>query len=161
ALVVLFGALAAVSWTRWADPIVDFGREPYVSWQLLEGRALYRDLDYLFGPLAPWANALWFRCFGASLRTLALCSLGLAGLLAVVVYRFARAVADRTTAVVATAVLLVVSVFGSLAPDAAGYDFVWPYTYAATHGMILLVCGTVALADAIASRRGGIWAGAG
>jgi hypothetical protein len=158
---VLFALLAAWSWGKWADPIVDFGNEPYLSWQLLAGRALHRDLVSLYGPLSPWVNALWFTLFGASLRTLAVCNLVLAACLAAVVYRFVEAATDRMTATTATTVLLVSFVFPHHAEDAANYDFVWPYTHAATHGTILLVCGIAALARAVVSDRTVAWAIAG
>ena len=32
------------TWRTWPDPIVDFGRELYVPWSLLEGQRLYADL---------------------------------------------------------------------------------------------------------------------
>jgi hypothetical protein len=161
ALAALFVALAAASWGRWADPLVDFGREPYLARQLLDGRVLYRDVDSLFGPLSPWVNALWFGLFGASLRTLAFSNLALAALLAVVVYRFCLACADRTTATVATTVLLVSFLFAHHAEDAANYNFVWPYTHSATHGTILLVCGVALLCRAVVSDRSWAWVGAG
>jgi 4-amino-4-deoxy-L-arabinose transferase-like glycosyltransferase len=160
-LVTLFVALAAWSWRRWADPIVDFGNEPYVAWQLLEGRALYRDIAWLYGPLSPWLNAVSFRLFGASLATLAACNLVVAAVLALVVYRFCAKCSDTLTATVATSVLLVSFVFPHHSDDAGNYNFVWPYAYAATHGAVLLVCGVAALSRAVVTDRVVAWAGAG
>jgi hypothetical protein len=149
ALVVLFALLAIASWRRWADPIVDFGNEPYLSWQMLAGRRLYDDLASLPGPLSPWLNALWFAVGGASLQTLALCNLALAGGLAILIYRLWAACENRLTATVVTAVLLVSFVFAHHTEDAANYNFVWPYTHAATHGILLLLGGVVALSHAV------------
>lgn len=160
-LAALFAALAVWSWGRWADPIVDFGNEPYLSWQLLAGRRLYRDLASLPGPLSPWLNALWFASFGPSLTTLAVCNIVLAAGLAAIVYRHWSVCEDRLTATVATAVLLVSFVFPHHAEDTANYDFVWPYTYAATHGALLLVCGVVVLSHAVVDDRLPSWAIAG
>jgi len=160
-LTVLFAVLATWSWGRWADPIVDFGNEPYLSWQILEGRALYRDLASLPGPLSPWVNALCFALFGPSLATLAVCNLVLAAGLATIVYRFCAACEDRLTATAATTVLLVGFVFAHHAEDAANYNFVWPYTYAATHGTVLLLCGVVVLSRAVAHDRVLAWGTAG
>jgi hypothetical protein len=64
-------ALLWWSWRQWPDPLVDFGRELYLPWQINAGQVLYRDLASLFGPLSPYVNALWFRLFGPSLMTLA------------------------------------------------------------------------------------------
>ena len=53
--VVLMGALAiATGWDRGPDPLVDFGRELYVSWRLTEGDVLHRDIAWFNGPLGPW-----------------------------------------------------------------------------------------------------------
>ena len=65
-----FFALTWWSWRKWPDPLIDFGRELYVPWQITEGRVLYRDIESLFRPLFPYVNALWFRLFGVSLTTL-------------------------------------------------------------------------------------------
>ena len=59
-----FAGLLAWSWRKWPDPLVDFGRELYVPWQITEGQVLFRDVASLFGPLSPYLNALWFRLFG-------------------------------------------------------------------------------------------------
>lgn len=161
ALAVLFGALAACSWQKWADPLVDFGREPYLSWQVLEGRALYADLASVFGPLSPYVNALWFWLFGVSLTTLAVCNLAIAAALAAVVYRFLLTSCDRLTATLGTTVLLVSFVFPHHTEDAANYNFVSPYTHAATHGTVLLLCGVSALSHALVAPSPVAWLGAG
>jgi hypothetical protein len=69
--VVVFAVLAGWSWRKWPDPLIDFGRELYVPWQITGGKVLYRDIASLFGPLSPYVNALWMRMFGVSLMTLA------------------------------------------------------------------------------------------
>jgi len=56
-LVVLAGvaiAMLRMSWGKWPDVLVDFGRELYVPWMLAEGKVLYRDLLYFRGPLSPY-----------------------------------------------------------------------------------------------------------
>src|SRR5262245_21210399 len=56
-------AIAAVitlarTWDTWPDPVVDFGRELYLAWQVAEGRTLYVDLTHFSGPLSVELNAL-------------------------------------------------------------------------------------------------------
>jgi hypothetical protein len=82
-------------------------------------------------------------------------------LLSIVVYRFCSKCSDALTATVGTSVLLVSFVFPHHSEDAANYNFVWPYAYAATHGTVLLVCGVAMLSRAIVTDRGVAWAGAG
>ena len=47
------GVLPAWTWGRWADVIMDFGREAYVPWRLVEGGALYSDMAYFNSPSRP------------------------------------------------------------------------------------------------------------
>jgi hypothetical protein len=46
-----------ISWGKWGDFIVDYGREMYIPWQLSEGKILYRDI-YVnqYGPFAPYSG---------------------------------------------------------------------------------------------------------
>lgn len=48
-----FAILALVSWNRWVEPYVDTGRELMVPWRVSRGDALYRDVRFYYGPLAP------------------------------------------------------------------------------------------------------------
>ncbi len=59
-----------VTWAAWPSLTVDCGREMYVPAAMAQGKRLYADLWYPYGPLAPVVNALMFRIFGASLNTL-------------------------------------------------------------------------------------------
>jgi len=49
---------------------IDCGRELYVSSQILHGKQLYRDVMYVYGPVAPYFNALLFWSFGVRLEVL-------------------------------------------------------------------------------------------
>ena len=97
----LFLGLTWWSWRKWPDPLIDFGRELYVPWQITEGRVLYRDIESLFGPLSPYVNALWFRLFGVSLTTLVICNLAILAATTAGIYHIVRVSTDRTTATVA------------------------------------------------------------
>src|SRR5690242_3078068 len=56
--------MAAISWRKWADIVVDFGSQLYTAWQLSQGAVLYRDLIYVpGGPFAEYFNALLFKIF--------------------------------------------------------------------------------------------------
>lgn len=53
----VFLLLAAVSWNRWIEPFVDTGRELMVPARVADGEALYRDVRFYYGPLAPYLAA--------------------------------------------------------------------------------------------------------
>ena len=132
------------TWGAWPDPLVDFGRELYIPWQLAAGKALYRDIAYFNGPLSPYVNALWFRLFGASLWTLIWANLTLLTLLCVLLQRLLLAIGDRLAAVAAGLVLVLVLAFSHYM-DTGNYNYVCPYSHELPHGLLLAVLGLWAL----------------
>ncbi|HEY3169438.1 MAG TPA: hypothetical protein VGK08_00400, partial [Thermoanaerobaculia bacterium] len=46
-----------ISWSRWIEPYVDTGRELMVPWRVTHGEALYREVRFYYGPLAPYLAA--------------------------------------------------------------------------------------------------------
>jgi len=149
--VMVFAALLWWSWRKWPDPLVDFGRELYLPWQINAGRVLYRDLASLFGPLSPYLNALWFRLFGTSLLTLALCNLAIFSATVAGIYHLVRVSTDRVTASAAGLVTLLLFGFSQYL-DVANYNFVTPYSHEATHGLALSVACLVLIRHALATR---------
>ncbi len=149
-VLVAFVALAAWSWRKWPDVLVDFGWQLYIPWQVSEGRVLYRDLATLYGPLSAYFNAALFRAFGTSLTTLVVANLIILAATAALVYgRVARA-CDRLTATVACLVLL--ALFGFSQYTVIGnYNFICPYSHEATHGLVFAL-GALACLDVFAIR---------
>src|SRR5258705_4715045 len=135
---IAFALLLFWSWRKWPDPLVDFGRELYVPWQIGRGRVLYRDIASLFGPLSPYLNALWFRLFGPSLMTLAICNLAIFSAMLAGLYHLLRASTDRVTATAAGLTTLLLFGFSQYV-ETGNYNFVTPYSHEATHGMALSV----------------------
>ena len=129
-------AMLAITWGTWPDPIIDFGRELYMPWQICQGKVLYRDILYFNGPLSPYLNALWFGLFGVSIRTLVWCNLGIAALIALLIYRLIDIISDRATATVACVTFVGIFAFGH-SSEIANYNFVCPYSHELTHGMLL------------------------
>ena len=58
--------MLSVSWMKWPDVLIDYGKELYIPWQLTEGRALYRDFEIFMGPLSFYFNSLVFRLFSSN-----------------------------------------------------------------------------------------------
>jgi hypothetical protein len=157
---IVFVILAWGSWRKWPDPLIDFGRELYVPWQITQGAVLHRDIASLFGPLSPYVNALWFRVFGVSLTTLIFCNLAIFAAMLAGLYHLVRLTADRLAATLAT--LSVMLLFGFSQYVAVGnYNFVTPYSHEATHGLALSVALMVALHHGFVRRRLTLFAMAG
>jgi len=137
--------MLAATWSRWADPLVDFGRELYVPWQLVRGRVLYADVAYLNGPLSPYLNALWFRLFGISMRTLVLCNAGILGIVIVLLHRLLEPVSDAFTATAAGLTFVAVFAFGHVTA-VGNYNFIAPYCHEMTHGLLFALVAFACLA---------------
>jgi hypothetical protein len=70
ALITFWIMKLCLTWDNWGNLTIDCGREWYVARILAEGKVLYRDVWYLYGPAAPYFNALLFRIFGIHLTIL-------------------------------------------------------------------------------------------
>jgi hypothetical protein len=70
ALVVLWAIKVYTTWAAWGNLTIDSGHEMYVPELLAEGKMLYRDVWFLYGPLAPYFNSVLFRVFGLHLDVL-------------------------------------------------------------------------------------------
>jgi hypothetical protein len=69
-LAVLWAVLMLSTWATWGNLTIDSGREIYVPSVLSEGKMLYRDIWYLYGPAAPYVNSFLFHLFGVRLSVL-------------------------------------------------------------------------------------------
>ena len=135
----VFLLLAAVSWNRWIEPFVDTGRELMVPWRVSRGEALYRDVRFYYGPLAPWLAAAVDAVVGRLLGA----RIALAALVALVHLEALRRLAGRlaTGGLAALAASLAVAVAFFLRP---GGCHLFPYSLdtsiavAAATGALLL-----------------------
>ena len=129
-IVCLWAALLVVTWARWGDVTVDCGREMYVPWQLLQGKTLYVDLWYPYGPLAPYLNSVLFRFAGLNLNVLywagALSGLACAVLLYLIGMQLSSTLAGWTAAAI-----LLSEVFGPTI-----FSFPLPYSFSAVYGAV-------------------------
>ena len=135
-LSALFAALLAITWRRWPDPLVDFGRDLYIPWMMNQGATLYRDIEHAYGPLTQTLNAVLFRLFPPSVITMALADAFLAALLAILIYRIALVPAGRGAAFLCTLIYIAVFAFGNYT-KITNFNFISPFSHEATHGIIL------------------------
>lgn len=127
----------AVSWRRWPDPLIDFGRELYVPWRLANGALLYRDVDEFYGPLSKCCNAILFIFFKPGLMVLVAANLVVFGAITAVLYLILRRAWGFGAALFATAVFIAVFGFSQFV-SSGNYNYATPYSHEATHGS--LVC---------------------
>lgn len=160
-MAVVFAGLTTWSWQKWSDVLVDVGPQLYAPWQISEGRVLYRDLAYFFGPLSPYFNAAAFRTFGVSIRSLACVNLVVLVIVVWLLDRFLGRAAGGRAAVLGTTFFLAVFSFSQYL-NTGNYNFVLPVAHEATHGTLLCVALLAWLQAARGARRGWRrWRGAG
>jgi hypothetical protein len=131
ALVVLWGVKVYSTWAAWGNLTQDSGHEMYVPALLAEGKVLYRDTWFMYGPASAYLNSYLFRLFGVHLNVLywagCLSALGSAIFLYLVGIRLSSWLAGWTAA----AVLLTEAFHPSL------FCFPLPYTFAAVYGCVV------------------------
>lgn len=129
--------MAWLSWQKWTDPIIDFGRELYIPWSLCQGKVLYKDINlFFYGPFSYYLNALLFKVFGVHINTIIAFNLILICLTAVLIYKIIKFVSSSMCAFFSVLSFIILFAFPRYFP-VLNDNFVTPYSHAATHGMIL------------------------
>jgi hypothetical protein len=132
-LLTLFGFWAArmyATWETWGSLTIDCGREMYVASALAEGKMLYRDVWYTYGPAAPYFNSYLFRWFGTNLNVLywagSISALVCALLLFLIGGQFSSRLVGWTAAIV-----VLIEAF-----HAGIFCFPLPYSFASVYGCL-------------------------
>jgi hypothetical protein len=130
-LTALWGVQVFVTWGAWGNLTIDSGHEMYIPALLAQGKVLYRDVWFPYGPAAPYFNSYLFRLFGMNLNVLywagslsALCS-------AIFLYLVGRRLSSWYVGLTAGAILLLQAFQPSL------FSFPLPYTFATVYGCVL------------------------
>jgi len=149
----VFVLAAALSWRKWPDILVDFGMQLYLPWRISQGDVLYRDMMYLTGgPLSQYFNALLFKIFGVSFRTLIFANLAITAGMLVLIYRRFLAAADQLTATMIC--LGIVLVFAFQHSGLIGnYNYVTPYCHEVFHGLVLSIVAVAWLSSWVEKKQ--------
>src|SRR5690349_18187800 len=110
ATVVLIGAILSISWMKWMDPVIDFGREVYAPWRILCGGRPVQGFVPPYGPFSAYFNAGLFFVFGLSIRTLVIANLAIFAVIVVCLFTILRRSFGYYPAAVAT--LTTIATFG-------------------------------------------------
>jgi hypothetical protein len=141
-LIAVAGLAFAQSYARWLDPLIDTGRDLYIPEQLTRGAKLYRDIRYQYPPFGPYFLALITSVIGRSLASYMAIGIAQSVSAATALYLAARKAAGALGAFAAA--LLFVSLCLTNA-STWGVTWIFPYSYAATFGMALLLIALAAL----------------
>lgn len=159
-LFLTFFLMSLWSWRKWADPLIDFGRELYIPWQIVSGKILYKDIAHLFGPFSQYFNALLFKLFGVAYTTLVFANLVLTALFTVVVYQMIKNTVDQISAILVAFAFLTLFAFSQYT-GFGNFNFISPYAHEATHGVILSAFMIYGLWKFTTTRRDGFVIAAG
>lgn len=149
ALLVPFLAFVALTWARWPLVTADSARELYVPFHVRHGATIYRDFIYMYGPVAPYLSAGLLAAFGERLEVLYLASALQVAAITGLLYAAARHVLPAVPAGFVGFLFLTHFVPGQ---DIRGY--MWPYSFAATWGVLFGLGVLVALLRHHATGRG-------
>jgi hypothetical protein len=138
-LTMLAIGLAYISWRKWPDPQIDFGRELYLPWRIIQGALLFKDDEHVYGPLSQYFNSLVFRVGGVGLMTLVKANAVIYSAILGLLYYLVRAGWGRLIALASGVFFIGVFSFSHLV-GVNNYNFLTPYSHEMTHGMLLLLC---------------------
>lgn len=149
-LLVLSALLFARSYQCWGHPIIDLGRDLSIPAELRDGRVLYRDVTYNYGPLAPYTLAAVTAVLGDDLWVFAAVGVltGLATMAAL--YAVGMQYGGIGVGFASAALFAVLNFF---AWSTFGCNFVMPYSYAATFGAALVLWSFYFLNRYLGGRR--------
>ena len=149
---VVLIAMLAMTWRTWPEPVIDFGRELYVPWQLSRGKVLYRDIAYFNGPLSPYFNSLVFRLLGVSLMKLVAVNVAILVGVLLMMHRLAARMSSEFAATIACGAFVILLATGQPGPI-GNYNFLTPYSHEMTHGLALSLAAIVCLAKFIDTQK--------
>ncbi len=142
-VVLLFVFWLSQSWLRWSDPLIDFPKNLYIAWRMVEGDLLYDKLANWYGPLSHLVEALGFRIFGVGLDTLVWMNIALTVAVLWLLRAIFRELGGRLSAWLGSVAFLTIFAF-SHSRITANYNFITPYASQAVYsflGLLLVLWG--------------------
>lgn len=130
ALILLWAVRMYTTYGTWGNLSIDSGHEAYVPAVLAQGKVLYRDVFWMYTPLAPYVNAALFRVFGIRLEVLYWAGSFAALGSAIVLFLIGKRFSSRLFGWTAGAVVLL------QAFHAWHFSFPLPYSFAPVYGCL-------------------------
>jgi hypothetical protein len=128
------------TWMRWGDLIIDTSRELYLPVQILEGKILYRDIYYEYGPFPPYFMAAVYNIFGIHINSLIGAGIAITASMCFFIYKVSRFFLERTISCLVVLNFLFVFAFGNYQPGNEGiFNFILPYSSASTFFILFVI----------------------
>jgi hypothetical protein len=127
-LLLIIAVLCAITWRKWGSLTIDCGREMYLPAILSQGKRLYFDAWYQFGPLIPYWHAALFRLFGIHLGVLIAAGVSLVVVMAMLLYSVSRVFLPVWLSVACVFAFLLQACQLNL------FNYILPFSYPAAYG---------------------------
>jgi len=130
-LLIIFLAFAFVGWGKYGQLKQDSSRSIYVPLRVLQGRTIYRDVYWEYGPFTPYFNALLYKLFGANFNTVFGSGLIISLIITCLAWEIARFLFSPIESFFIVCCLLVTGIFFF-----TDMGYILPYSLAAVHGSL-------------------------
>jgi len=137
-LFICMSILCAITWRKWGNVVIDCGRELYVPAAITQGKRLYFDISYPYGPLIPYWHSLLFRVLGVHVWVLEAAGIVIVGVTTWLIYSLSRVFLPASLAFTAGFAYLV-QAFELDGFFQAGANYVLPYSYPAAYAVVMFV----------------------
>jgi hypothetical protein len=150
AIVFIWATRFYTTWATWGSLTIDCGREMYVPAVLAQGKMLYRDVWYMYGPVAPYLNSFLYRIFGIRLEVLYWAGSLSALASAILLFLAGKRMSSRLAGFTAAVVVLLQSF------HAWHFSFPLAYSFASVYGAVI-ACLFLWSAIYAASSENNVW----
>jgi len=127
-LLLVLVLICGITWEKWGNLTIDCGREMYIPAAITQGKRLYFDLWYPYGPLIPYWNAFLFWIFGIHLSVLYATGIAIAAIITLTLYSLSRTFLPICLSFTVGFAFLVRAFHPGI------FNYVLPYSYPAAYG---------------------------
>lgn len=146
-ITAFFYFMIFMSYAKWGLPLIDSFRNPYVAEQISNGKILYKDIFFFYGPLIPHLNALLFKIFGVHLEVLYLTGIIASLIITFGVYYLSRQIMNWLPSLILVILFIVQVVFRP-----GLFQYIFPYSYEALYGCLCLMCLIICFVNIVKSK---------
>ncbi|MEW5820868.1 MAG: glycosyltransferase family 39 protein [Cyanobacteriota bacterium] len=133
-IIALFVLVFILTYSRWGLIIIDCFREFVISRQMLDGKILYKDIHYVYGPFVPYFQTFLLGIFGYKLSVIYFSNGIITLLYSLIIFFIARQLLDINKSLYSVFSFWAICAF---VPGLKSYLF--PYTASASFGSFFAI----------------------
>ena len=133
-LTIIFTLLLLFSTASWGSAVIDCFRNAYVPWQILEGKTLYSEIYYIYGPLIAYFHSLLFYIWGISLNTLYISGITVSFLILLSFYCLCRHLMTPYISFISSFSAMILVMFRP-----GIFQYIFPYSFEAVYSTLLIL----------------------